>query len=477
MAPSNGARGYQPAQPARGRGNSSGGKGQIVILAVCLIVLALLIGFIVNLVACHPTEPADTGNKTTTEVTAPENKDAVETVADKPAGEVGKKLEGATETVDKNGVVHGESKDGVKYVLYGRGESGKHTDKVTLAAVGDQIATDNSLPIADAYAGGTGDGKYDFAPFYKGVKKFINKSDLRFINQETVMATDGHNSRISGYPLFNSPNNMAKTIDKVGFNMVTFCSNHLFDAGTSGIKKSHKIWKKYPNLLVAGSYTSQSDRNTIRLIERNGITFALLAYSYGDNFYAGGKGMPNDYFLATFNKKKMKKEIKRAQSIADAVIVYMHWGSEYDSTPNQQQLRYASWLADQNVDLVLGSHAHITQPVKLVKGKKGNVVPVVFGMSDFVSGWTLTDTILSGIFTCDFVKTDDGIEVKNPIWYPCIEWSKGGRNVYVRRLCDMTKAEINANTRTQDVSNDYAYIKKAIKAMKFDIPVKMKPKA
>ena len=386
------------------------------------------------------------------------------------AGLLPAKLEGSEETVDENGIVHGVTPEGIRYTVHGRGVAAGDAGKVTLIAAGDQIATDNSMPIADGYAGSVGDGKYSFTPFYKEVAPFIQTFDLRYMNQETVMA--GANRGYSGYPVFNGPDAQADAIAEVGFNMVNFCSNHTYDMGTSGIERSHEVLAQYPELMIGGSYLTQEDRETVHMIERNGITFAFLAYTNGDNHYGTAANFPNSYYVCGFDKKLIEQDVRRAQEVADAVIVSMHWGSEYTVTPNDQQEEYAKFLADLDVDLVLGTHAHIMQPTKYVTGDSGNTVLVVYGLSDFVSGWTLTYTILSGLFTCDFVWNGDGVDVVNPVWYPTIEWSNGGA-VTVRMLKDMSESEINSNTRTRDVSNDSDYLKKFLDDAGMEIPVVM----
>lgn len=383
------------------------------------------------------------------------------------------KLEGATETVDENNIVHGTTQQGISYTIRGRGEQTADTSKVTLCAVGDQIASSDAMPIADRYAGETGDGRYDFTPFYQEIAPFIQQQDLRFIDQETVMAgTDQY--EYAGYPSFNSPDACAEAISEVGFNMVNFATNHVYDKGLYGVERSHEVWNQYPALLVAGSFASQEERDTVHMIERNGITFAFLAYTYGDNNYSDAAGMPNTYSLCVFDEMTVEAEVKRAQEVADVVIVAMHWGTEYVNEPSEWQYEKAAFLADLDVDLVLGSHAHIMQPVKYITGENGNTIPVVFGLSDIVSGWTITDTILSGIFTCEFVSDGPGSEIKieNLTWYPTIEWSDGSE-VYVRMLKDMDEASINQNTRTPDVSDDFNYITNKVNSIGMEIPIVM----
>ncbi|MDR2716130.1 MAG: CapA family protein [Coriobacteriaceae bacterium] len=431
------------------------------VLSAVLLLVALLVG------GCVPSSPEGPS-------LPPESTRGLP-VSDRLAAEapsIPSKLAGAVETVDGDGIVRGTTPEGINYTVRGRGTFGASGDKVSLCAIGDQLATSMSLPIADRYSGAAGDGLYDFVPFYREIAPVIQSHDLRYINQETVMA--GSEPGYSGFPVFNSPDNMAATIAEIDFNLVNFATNHTYDMGLSGIERSHEVWGRYPKLLVAGSYLTPENRETVHMIERNGISFAFLAYTYGDNHYGfGTESMPNAYYSCQFDYGLMESDIVRAKKVADVVIVSMHWGDEYVSEPNAQQYEYARYLADLGIDLVIGTHAHIMQPVKYITGEGGNTIPVVFGLSDIVSGWTITDTILSGIFTCDFVRGANGaISVEDPTWYPTIEWSDGG-DVFVRMLKDMDEATTNANTRTPDVADDYTYLRAKVNSVGMEIPVVM----
>ncbi len=378
---------------------------------------------------------------------------------------------GSVETVDENGIVHGTTPDGVRYTVTGRGVASAKAGTVSLLAAGDQLATDNLLAITDAYAGSTGDGEYDFRPLYREVAPLVQAADIAFINQETIMAGPQEYD-YSGWPSFNTPDAAAAAISEVGFDLVNFATNHTYDYSTYGVEQSFKVWDRYPNLVIGGSYATQEDRETVHMIERDGMTFAFLAYCYGDNYLGTYENFPNQHYMCGFDKSAMEADIKRAKTVADCVIVAMHWGTEYVVEPDEQQMEYARFLADLDVDLVLGTHAHIMQPVKYVTGDSGNTIPVVFGLSDFVSGWTTTNYILSGLFTCEFTRADTGVELSGLTWYPAIEWSDG-KDVYVRLLKDMDEATTNANTRTEDVDDDYAYLRDFVNAAGMEIPVVM----
>lgn len=375
----------------------------------------------------------------------------------------------ATETVDANGVVHGTTADGVSYVVYGRDRESAELGRVSFLAVGDQIGSSQALELADSYAGTVGDGAYDFWPFYQEIEPMIASADISYINQETVMAGT-EKFGYSGYPTFNTPDAAARTIDAVGFDIAGFGSNHVYDLGEYGATQTHQVWNQYPELMVVGSYESQQDRDAVHLIERGGASIAVLQYCYGDNYLGTYENFPNSYQLAGFDKDAIAAEVKRAQTVANAVVVAMHWGTEYKSEPNAQQLEYAKFLADLDVDLVLGTHAHITQPITYVTGDSGNTVPAVYGMSDIVSGWDKIDTIMSGMFTCDFVFEGGQTTLANLAWHPCIEWSDGD-DTYVRLLADMDAETVNANVRVGDCNDDALYIEQFYGALAMDVPV------
>ena len=378
-----------------------------------------------------------------------------------------------TETTDANGIVHGTTIDGVNDLVFGRDQASADGQTISFAAVGDVFATSMNFGILDSYAGEMGDGLYDFAPYYQAVESTIKKYDLRFINQETPCAGNEDGYGYSGYPVFNTPDSSISALATAGFNIVNYNSNHSWDQGEYGIERTQMLFKQYPHIMLIGSYASQEDRDTVRIVERNGIKIAFLSYCFLDNMYgANPDNFPNTYYSCPFDDDAMRTEIARAQSVADAVVVYMHWGTEYTTEPDDEQLDYAQFLADLDVDLVIGSHAHILQPIRYYTSPTGKQIPVVFGLSDFITGWTLTDTIFSGMFTCDFVQKEGKVVVENCAFHPAIEWqSADGGPTYVRFLEDMTDDEIAENLRTEDVWDDVPYLHAFLADLQMEVPV------
>ena len=444
-------------------GSSGGSKKKIGIIIGVVVAVALIAAAVVYFFVLRPSggESAEVQQTQQTEA-----------IVDAKTGYHSNKLDGATETVDANGIVHGTTPGGIKYTVVGRGETTSPSGapgKIGLVAAGDVVSANWCLQICDRYAGEEGDGQYNYVPYYQEVAPFIQQYSLRYINQETTM--DG--PPYTGYPIFNSPDACADGMAQIGFNLVNLATNHAYDHEAAGVESTHAVFDRYPQIVTAGSYMMQDDRDTVHMIERDGVTFAFLGYTGCDNMYGidpDNQYRPNDYYLCIFDKDKMKKEIANAKQVADVVIVSMHWGEEYTTELSDQQIEYAQFLVDQDVDLVIGSHAHILQPITMYTSATGKKIPVVFGLSDFISGWTLVETITSGMFTCEFTYDSHGVTLGNCAFYPCIEWSDGG-DVYVRMLKDMSDEELAASTRNDNTDDIVGYVNGILDSIKFDVPV------
>lgn len=343
--------------------------------------------------------------------------------------------------------------------------------KVSFCAVGDNLINEGGdytadlLGLADAWSGEAGDGAYDFSPFYAQMKKTISSYDIALINQETVLGGT-EDFDYQGYPSYNTPDELASAVAKAGFDVVSFNTNHSYDMGAAAIEHAQEVWAEQDDVTLIGSYTSEKDRSNIRVLERNGIKIAFLSYSYGQNGYEQDD-LPNDYYATPFDKDKMKSEVKAAKKIADAVVVYMHWGEENTHDLSDEQEQYASYLAGLGVDLVVGSHAHVIQPVRYVSrgiqstddsaAKSPDSMLCVYGLGDFLSGYTLPKTILSGMFTCDFVRDDKGnVTIQNPVWHGLVEHNEGDTDE-VWLLSEYTQGQAESNTLLARVGENDEY--------------------
>ena len=265
------------------------------------------------------------------------------------------------------------------------------------------------------------DGTYDFSKMYTNFKKDAKESDIAFINQETVLG--GESLGLSGYPTFNSPTEIAKNLEKAGFNLANLATNHCLDRGEQGIANELEAFSN-TNIVTDGIYTSQEAFNTIPTFKKKGITFSFLAYIYGTN----GIAPDYDYNVSYLDDDQIKSDVQKAKEISDVVIDSAHWGDENTFKPNDLQKHYAQLFADCGVDVVIGTHPHTIQPVKWIKGSSGNKMLCVYSLGNFIGGMLTTDNAIGGEIKFDFVKKNDKITIENVKWIPTVIHFEGNQN-------------------------------------------------
>lgn len=265
------------------------------------------------------------------------------------------------------------------------------------------------------------DGTYDFSKMYTNFKKDAKESDIAFINQETVLG--GESLGLSGYPTFNSPTEIAKNLEKAGFNLANLATNHCLDRGEQGIANELEAFSN-TNIVTDGVYTSQEAFNTIPTFKKKEITFSFLAYTYGTN----GIAPDYDYNVSYLDDDQIKSDVQKAKEISDVVIVSAHWGDENTFEPNDLQKHYAQLFADCGVDVVIGTHPHTIQPVKWIKGSSGNKTLCVYSLGNFIGGMLTTDNAIGGEIKFDFVKKSDKITIENVKWIPTVIHFEGNQN-------------------------------------------------
>lgn len=310
--------------------------------------------------------------------------------------------------------------------------------QVNLVAVGDNLLHSNVLK-ASRY-----NGRYNFNNLYKNVKPYIKAADLAVINQETILV----DSNYSGYPAFGSPKCLADSIANAGFDIVTQATNHTMDRGAANVTGTLNYWNsKFPQIKVLGIHKSQQDANTVKIVKKNGIRIALLNYTYGLNGHSlpSGKGYLVD-LLTSSRKSKIANDIQKAKKNSDFVIVFTHWGVEYQYNPSSSQKSWAQFFADQGVNLVIGAHPHVLQPYKMVTGKKGNKMLVYYSLGNFVSNQGAMDRILGGMAKVTIIKDAKGTRISAYSMDPLVTHISSGSKAYTTyRLQDYTDALAKQN--------------------------------
>ena len=388
------------------------------------------------------------------------------------------------------------------YRLYDEGRTtATGPGRVSFSAVGDNLINANLLELVAAWSPAAADGSatYDFHPIYEHIKPYIQDSyDISFVNQETIMGGNDYFD-YSGYPSYNTPDSMAEAISDTGWRVMNSNSNHVYDIWVDAIRHQQEMFEsQYPNIAVIGSYATEEDYQTPRVVECNGVRIAFLSYSYGQNGYELSD-LPNYYYSTWWDEDRVEADVARAREVADAVVVYLHTGIEYTNTPSPDQVTWSYKCAELNVDLVIGSHVHWIQPIEWLDRADGGKMLVVHGMGDLVSGYhDNPECIMSGMFSCDIVKVeptspasaeegeDDaaatdaaatdaaegegagedvaeqayyptGIKLENLVWHPLIEhWEGTGDAVYMLR--DYTPELAASNELLAGLDDPYQWI-------------------
>ena len=260
--------------------------------------------------------------------------------------------------------------------------------EVSLVAVGDNLIHSSLYKDANKHANYNG---YDFKPMLTYIKDIVTNYDIGYFNQETILG--GTELGLSDYPTFNSPYEVGDGMIDAGFNLVSLATNHTVDRGKKAVENSCAYWKQQENVLTSGSYCSDEERNEIRIEEKNNITYTMLNYTYGTN------GMPvaNDYLVNVWPtnldindpsrdtkyqnyKEQVKIDVERVRDKVDVLIVAMHWGVEYTHNPTEYEKDMANYLASLGVDVIIGTHPHVIQPVTWIDDTL-----VIYSLGNFIS--------------------------------------------------------------------------------------------
>ncbi|MGN7299496.1 CapA family protein [Ferdinandcohnia sp. SAFN-114] len=299
------------------------------------------------------------------------------------------------------------------------------TTSITLAAIGDILI--HSTVYNDAKT----DNGYDFKPMIANVKGLLENADITIANQETIVG--GTEIGLSTYPSFNSPYEVADAFKDAGVDIVSIANNHTLDRGEKAIISATNYLNKI-GMEYTGGYQSPEDKSRIRVLNQNGIKIAFLSYTYGTNGIPVPKG--KDHLVNLIDMDLIKQDIKAAKEIADVVSVSMHWGNEYQLLPNDHQKQLAQQLADEGVDLIIGHHPHVLQPMDWLTGKDGNQTFVIYSLGNFLSGqmWDYKD--IGGVLKVEIIKEvkakdESFIHIQNPQFTPTFVSNSQNKNFKV----------------------------------------------
>ena len=250
--------------------------------------------------------------------------------------------------------------------------------KIKIKAFGDIMA---HLPQIQ-YAYNKGGGEYDFTDQFSYVKDFVEDSDIAIGNYETTTNPD---LPYAGFPRFNAPQALLRDLKEIGFDIVSTANNHSMDTEIEGVLSTIDAAKE-AGLDYVGTFKNKSER--ILRKEVNGVKFAFLAYTYGcngrENLIVPREEVENIAYLSDEEQIKKDIGIAKAQG-ADFVVVYPHWGIEYQSLPSPDQINLGRNMIEWGADLVIGNHPHVVQPVEYYETEDGRKGLIAYALGNFIS--------------------------------------------------------------------------------------------
>lgn len=284
--------------------------------------------------------------------------------------------------------------------------------KVTIVAVGDNLIHNTLIA-----AGEQEDGTLDYTSLYANIKPDIEKADIAIIDQETILG--GSEFEYTGYPIFNSPWEIGDAAIDAGFDIFNCATNHTLDKGWAGIENEIEYFSTKEGVVRLGVNANEQEYNQITYYEKKGITFSLLNYTYGTN----GIPLPEDkpWCVNLLDKDKVTADIKEARANSDVVMVFPHWGNENSHDVSDYQREYTQLFYDLGVDIVIGCHPHVFQPVEWITSEDSDhKMLVYYSLGNFISHQIELYQLCGGIAQLTVERKDGKISITTAKLVPII---------------------------------------------------------
>lgn len=276
---------------------------------------------------------------------------------------------------------------------------------VTLVAVGD-----NLMHRSVSMSGLQADGSYNYDYNFSKVAPIIQAADIAVINQETVIG--GNQLGIQGYPCFNGRTEMADALVRNGFDVVLGANNHILDQGAQGVLHMISYFhSNYPEITLLGIHESWETRDQIAVVEKKGIRIAMINYTDLLNIPSNWYGQ--EYLTDFLDYERLAALIQTAKASSDFVIVFPHWGTEYNLGTDAKQQEEVNFLAEQGVDLVIGTHPHVVEPVSCITRPDGKKMLIYYSLGNFQSIQNREDTMIGAMACVTLKKTYAGVSISD----------------------------------------------------------------
>ena len=246
------------------------------------------------------------------------------------------------------------------------------------------------------------DGSFDYTDCFTLLESDIKKADFAVVNLECPLG----GAPYQGYPLFSCPDEFAKQLQTSGFDLLLTANNHCMDSGKKGAQRTVTTLDGM-GVAHIGVYqdTAQRSKRVPYVTDVNGIKMAFLTYTYGTN----GLTVKEPLVVDLIDEKVMATDIKKARAEgAEMVCVCMHWGNEYEKLPSKRQRELAEMMRSEGVDMIIGSHPHVVQPMEMNYAENaGAGHAVVYSLGNFISNQNDLDSRGGAMATVTIARYED----------------------------------------------------------------------
>ncbi len=305
-------------------------------------------------------------------------------------------------------------------------------ETISVLALGDNLL---HMPVVNS--GKRADGTYEYSHLFEKLQPQIKNADLSIIGQETVFG--GEKFGYSGYPLFNSPSDMGKSLINEGFDVILHASNHVLDKWAEGVENTLDFWEQFPDVTVLGINDSEIEKQSVNIKTIKGAKIAVLNYTYGTN----GLVLPQDkeHLVNYIDREKIEKDAMFAEDNADFTIAFMHWGTEYSIKPDEAQKTLAKDMCTWGVDLIIGSHPHVIEPVEWIESENGNKMLVYYSLGNFVSRQQEARNLLGAMADVKLKFDGKSVEISDYSFIPIVtHYDTNSKQFSVHRLKEYSDA-------------------------------------
>ena len=335
----------------------------------------------------------------------------------------------------------------------------------TLTSLGDTLC--HNTQYWDAYNSKI--DEYDFSYVYEDIKNYTLSSDITIGSLETTFA--GKEKGYSNYPTFNTPDSLATALKDIGVDVVSLAGNHALDYGYTGLCRTIDVFNNI-GLSHLGTYKTAEDQEKILIKDVKGVKIAFINYTYGTN----GIPLPSgkDFCVNLIDKDFIKKQINQAkEQNVDMIVACMHWGTEYRTTANSEQKYLANFLFENGVDVILGNHPHVLEPMekKTITLQDGTTkdVFVVYALGNFTADQRDEITRDSAILNLTITKNSDGkISIDKVNYVPIYMYKNTNVSTHKFKILDIEKTikDYEEGKTTSINSTVYNNLKKQLEKIK-----------